>query len=227
MQNFQKFDQYFVDPQRPEQGLTATSASFLAGLASQECKRLKKIVEGATFYDIHLQIMLDDKSRLMHKGKDATYLEGLPEVVRRIGELTAFIAYTHEAIKEKERRTEYVDGLMFEDWLELPENKEKKTFSEEKIEKPVAPQKADAVDTDWAKARLSVKELTEYLMNEAHAATIGEFVHPKGALAIAKDALAEKIVNPIQANEDGTETTIKAFVPSVDPDLFYRSYNRF
>ena len=35
-EEFKKHDQFFVNPERPEPGLTATSASSLAALASQE-----------------------------------------------------------------------------------------------------------------------------------------------------------------------------------------------
>ncbi len=50
-EDFKKHDQFFVNPERPEPGLTATSASFLAALASQEVNRLEEIVKSSTFYE--------------------------------------------------------------------------------------------------------------------------------------------------------------------------------
>lgn len=56
-EEFKKHDQFFVNPERPEPGLTATSASFLAALASQEVNRLEEIVKSSTFYDVYMELL--------------------------------------------------------------------------------------------------------------------------------------------------------------------------
>jgi hypothetical protein len=55
------------------------------------------------------------------------------------------------------------------------------------VERPSAPEKPDPVDTEWAKTRLSIRDLAHYLLLEAKASTLGIYIHPDGVLANAKD----------------------------------------
>lgn len=104
-EEFKKHDQFFVNPERPEPGLTATSASFLAALASQEVNRLEEIVKSSTFYDVYMELLSGTaEPRLVQKGKDQAFLESLLPTAARIGELRGFIAYVHEAVKERDER---------------------------------------------------------------------------------------------------------------------------
>jgi len=226
---FKKLDQFFVKPERPEPGLTATSASFLAALASQEVNRLEAAVKSTTFYDIYMELLSgSSESRLVQKGKDRAFLDALLPTATRIGELRGFMAYVHEAVKEKDRRLEYLDNLTFEAWLELDENAERKAALEAsaEIKKPKAPAKIAEADEEWAKMQLSVKDLAHYLLLEAKASTLGIYIHPEGALARAKDDLAEVAVKPIQSAGHGQETTIRSFKPSIDPEAVYDNYNQ-
>lgn len=106
-EEFKKHDQFFVNPERPEPGLTATSASFLAALASQEVNRLEEIVKSSTFYDVYMELLSGTaEPRLVQKGKDQAFLEfeSLLPTATRIGELRGFIAYVHEAVNERDER---------------------------------------------------------------------------------------------------------------------------
>ncbi len=226
---FQKHDQFFVNPERPEPGLTATSASFLAALASQETNRLEQIVKSSTFYDVYIELLSGSaQPRLVQKGKDEAFLNELPATAARIGELRGFMAYVHEAVKERDRRVAYLANLSFEDWLELPENGQKKALVNAKSEmkRPEAPKKVEEVDTDWAKTQLSVKDLAHFLLLEAKASTLGVYIHPEGVLSEAKDDLAQKAVKPVGSTGSGRETTIQTYRPSVAPERVYDNYNR-
>lgn len=226
---FKKHDQFFVNPERPEAGLTATSASFLAALASQEVNRLEQIVKSSTFYDVYMELLSGSaKPLLVQKGKDEGFLNELLATACRIGELRGFMAYVHEAVKERDRRADYVENLSFDDWLELPENRQKKDLVNAKpaMPRPEAPQKVHEVDTDWAKTQLSVKDLAHFLLLEAKASTLGVYIHPNGVLSQAKDDLAQKAVKPVGSTGTGRETTIQTYRPSVAPERVYENYNR-
>ena len=221
-------EQFFVNPANPEPGLTATSASFLAALASQEVKRLEAVVEGSTFYDTHIELLSGSaEPRLVQKGKDKAFLEELSAAALRIGELRGFIAYVHEAVKERDRRLKWLGALSFYDWLQLAENKAAldARAEREKLERPQPPEAPKPAGADWAKTRLSVRELGHYLLLEATAATLGVYVHPDGAVANAKDDLAAKTVKPVDSDGSGRELTIRTYSPSVEPDLVYAKYN--
>lgn len=231
-EKFSKFNQYFVAPGKKERGLTATSASFLAGLASQEVNRLEKLIQSAVYYDAYLEPLTGDTGpRLVQKGKDEAFLEELLPAAKQIGELRGFMAYVHEAVKEKVRQTRHLDSMTFEDWLDLPENKAKKEElekAEKDLKAPEAPEQEPPADLEWAKAQLSVKELAHYLLMEAEASTLGIYIHPDGVLAKAKDDLSEKAVRPIeQAGYDSADTvTIRSYKPSLDPEKAYQNYHR-
>lgn len=225
---FEKLDQFFVNPEKPEPGLTPTSASFLAGLASQEVNRLEAVVKGSTFYDTHIELLSGNaEPRLEQKGKDKAFLDELAKVALRIGELRGFMAYVHEAVKERDRRLDRLSKLTFNEWLALPENKAELEAKKarEKLECPKQPEQKKEADVEWAKTRLSVKELAHYLLLEATASTIGVYVHPNGALADAKDDLAAKTVRPVDSDGYGSELMIRTYTPSVEPDLVYAKYN--
>lgn len=230
MSNFIKSEQYFVNPAHPEPGLTATSASFLAGLASQEVNRLEAEVKASVFYDTFLELLSgNDQPRLIAKGKDEAFLKEVLPVAEKIGALRGFMAYVHEAIKEKERRTNYLDGLDYSDWLKLPENSARRAELEAIKEpaRPEEPAKPETVTLEWAKSQLSVKDLAHYLLLEAKASTLGVYIHPDGVLAHAKDELADRIARPVKAAVAGSDTTIFSYKSSADPDLVYDSYNRW
>lgn len=226
-EEFIKYMQYFAKPERKEKGLTATSASFLAGLASQEVNRLEKIIKSASYYDAYLEPLAGGSgAKLVQKGKDDAFLKKLLPTAKEIGELRGFIAYVHEAVREKERQTQHIESMNFERWLELPGQQKVKEELEagKKLKKPDVPEEADA---DWAKHQLSVKELAHYLLLEARASTLGVYIHPDGVLAKAKDSLSEKTVRPIEAAEwdDATAAIIRSFKPSATPDAVYANYN--
>ncbi len=225
-----KCDQFFVNPERPEPGITAVSASFLAGLASQEVNRLEAEVKSSVFYDTFLELLTgSDQPRLIAKGKDEAFLKELLPIAERIGALRGFMAYVHEAVIEKQRRVEYLDRFDFEDWLRLPENSEKRAVRESLHEpkEPREPMSPIDATLDWAKSRLSVKDLAHYLLLEAKASTLGVYIHPEGVLANAKDNLADHVARPVEASVDGSNTTIRTFKPSAEPGLVYESYNRW
>ncbi len=226
-EEFIKYMQYFARPERKEKGLTATSASFLAGLASQEVNRLEKLIQSASYYDAYFEPLAGDTSpKLVKKGKDDAFLEKLLPTAREIGELRGFIAYVHEAVREKERQTQRLNDLTFERWLKLPEQKAVKEELEaaEKLEEPKAPKPADA---DWAKQQLTVKELAHYLLLEAEASTLGLYIHPNGVLAKAKDILSDVTVRPIETadRDDAKAVIIRSFKPSATPETVFANYN--
>lgn len=226
---YKKLDQFFVKPDQPEPGLTATSASFLAGLASQEVNRLEEIVKSSTFYDVYLQLLSGSDSRLVQKGKDEAFLNELHAIMTRIGELRGFMAYVHEAVKEREARAQYLEDLDFADWLLLPENcdKRKEVNAEPAKKRPERPEKEPEVDAEWAKTQLCVKELAHFLLLEAKAATMGVYIHPEGVLALAKDDVARISVKPVTSKGTGQETMIESYVASVAPETVYDNYNRW
>lgn len=72
-----------------------------------------------------------------------------------------------------------------------------------------------------------MKELAHYLLLEAHASTLGVYIHPNGVLAKAKDDLSDKTVRPIEtsADWDASAAVIRNFKPSATPDAVYTNYN--
>lgn len=225
-----KNDRYFVDPLRPEKGLTSSSASFLAGLAAQEAQRLESTVDGAVFFDTTTELLAGDRSpRLTSKGKDEAYLTSLSATLNRIGELNGFIAYVHEAVREKEMRTAFLDSFSFDDWLNRSENSALRDKRKDhlKLKEPEKPVKKPDVGLDWAKSQLNLKELTRYLLLEAKASALGRRIHPDGVLADAKNVLSEKLVRPVKAYSVGRETTIEHYEPSVEPEKVFAQYNRW
>ncbi len=230
MKTLETFDQYFVQPGSGERGLTASSASFLAGLASQEVRRLEADIRGAVFYDTKMELLSGEGTpRLIEKGKDEAYLTGLQEKIEHIGRLNGFVAYVHEAVSEKEKRTLFYECLSFDEWLDFSENAEKREAirKQKDLEKPAMPESESEADFLWAKQQLSIKDLARFLLLEAKASALGKYIHPDGILAVAKDKLSERLSRPVEAEDKGRETTVKTYEASADPERVFTEYHRW
>lgn len=90
---------------------------------------------------------------------------------------------------------------------------------------PTPPDREATITTEDVLASFDVKKRNRYYALEAHAATIGQFIHKNGAIDIARKNLYAYINNPRKASGSGHDTIIYSYRPSVSKDkvenLFY------
>lgn len=193
-----------------DKGITSTSANYLANLAQELIVKDKELLDGASFYNAHVDIIgSDGQPKQVTVGKDNDYVKSIPEIVMRIAKMNAFCAWVREAIKAKEELSDAVKKASIyshPDWRDrIPER----------------PIRSSVTGID-----MNIKERYEYLSLEAYASTIGKVIHDKGILNVARKGAHKVAVNPLSTSGTGTETLIYTYNPSADLEVIDSTYEQ-
>ncbi len=187
-----------------EKGITATSANYLANIATEECEKVAKELAGVSFINTDIAIVGSAERNLAHKGFDEADVKHIPKDIDMIANLTCFISYIREAIKAKDDEMKDAEKLSFDAYLELrgielpPVPKE-----------PLAPNKPEMPTQLDVVADMSASERLQYLSNEAIASTYGKYIHPEGLINEARDEMHVLLSNPVVASGTGRDTIIR------------------
>ena len=198
-----KINEFFF-ASKGEKGLTATSANYLANIATEECEKIAKELAGVSFINTDMAIVGSSERNLAHRGFDETDLKHIPKDIDMIANLTCFISYIREAIKAKDDESREAEKLTFDAYLEL-RGIELPPIPKEPImpDKPEAPTQLDVV------ADMTPSERLQYLSNEAIAATYGKYIHSDGLINQARDEMHVLLSNPVIASGSGRDTIIR------------------
>ena len=142
-------------------------------------------------------------------------LVSIPQKVATISRLQSFVAYINEAIKAKESICEQVRHITTVEYA-----------NEKGITLPEHPIKKDAYTKEDYLQSLPIKELNKYYQMQTYAATIGTFIHKDSGFDKAKKELEISISNPVKATDNGRDTLIYEYVPSINKQdvdsVFYK-----
>lgn len=188
------------------QGITSTSANFLANLAKEQKAADLKLLSNLLLTNVSVELINGDKKPYK---KGLTSLKFLRQKLLRIGELNAFCAWLREAIKEKEALLEHNNDLTFDEFCEL-----------QGIVIPKRPIRPGEVTAEDVMNTWSIKEKQNYLRLEALASTIGNAIHPQSSpnFASSRNSMYEELANPTTIRGEGRDLVIYTSTPSVDPD---------
>lgn len=193
-----------------EQGITSTSANYLANLAQELIVKDKELLDSAVFYSSTIDIIGSDSDpKLQTVGKNNDYVKEIPNTLNRIARMNAFCAWMREAIKAKDALLRAVDSASVQTWKTLPTPPTQKTYSME-----------DMINT------LDIKERFEYLHLEAYASTLGKGVHPGGSFNTARKEAHKKAATPTSTDGYGKDTILYAYQPSADLDVVDSVYEQ-
>lgn len=187
-----------------ERGLTATSANYLANIATEECEKVAKELAGVSFINTDIAVVGSAERNLAHRGFDEVDLKHIPKDIDMIANLTCFISYIREAIKAKDDEMREAEKLSFDAYIKL-RGIELPPLPVEPLapEKPELPTQLDIV------ADMTPSERLEYLSNEAIAATYGKYIHSDGLINQARDEMHVLLSNPVVASGSGRDTIIR------------------
>lgn len=188
------------------EGLTLTSANYIANLAKEYVRNVEQNINSVSFYNTELTIIGSDNLQLIHSGWDESQLTHTEEHLLSISEAHALIAWLREAIKEHERLMAQAQNISMETY-----------FSKVGREMPEEPVRQSAISKENYIATLSVKERNRILALQAKAAVIGKYIHPDGPFANARKELHEKLNNPNSVDGGGRDTLIYHYTATVDP----------
>ena len=188
-----------------EQGLTSTSANHVANMAKELYQHLEEEIENLSLCNESIVLLGSTAMPTQYAtGKDADFLESLPEKLKTIAELKSLIAWLREAIKARKALTSELEDIGLEDWCHSQD-----------IEYPQQPVMGHVLTENEYYGSLSIKERNAYYMLETKCAVIGKFIHENGRLSAERRKLTAVIQNPSILKENGRDTTIIHRVPSV------------
>lgn len=199
-----------------ENGLTSTSANHVANLAKEYVQNIEKDLSNTSFINTSVSIIDSNNDVTISIGKDATFLELIENKLNKISAAKSLIAWLREALKAKDKLQQELNQLSLYDWI--------KTEKNETV--PVHPERDDYMTEDDYYASLNIKDRNRYYMLETQAAVYGKYIHPSGAFSKAREELSDKLNKPHEVKEDGRDTIIYNYNPSVEQskveDLFFK-----
>lgn len=181
-----------------EEGITSTSANFIANNAKEAYKPLEKKLENLRFYSEKIgTVSTPDTQTLKNGTKDLGFIE---EYIKRIGNMNALIAWLREAIKAKDRLIKEVAAS---------------TYADYGIEVPVEPKMEASISSDEYISTWNIKKRFRYYYVKAMCSTYGDHIHPGDAIAQAREWLIDKMENPAFLSTNDYSAILHTFTPTV------------
>lgn len=192
-----------------EKGLTTTSANHLSNLAKEVLKNAEYKLKHISFITENVELINGDK-KLLEKGVESC--DNIDGLIKQIGKMHSFIAWMREAIKTKELLASKVNKITLEEYCE-----------ENNLEIPKCPEEFCVTATTVIN-EMNVKERQRYLTLEAYAAAYGQYIHPDGEIAEARDRMYDLVNNPARTSGSGRDTIIYIYEPSIDPKIVENTF---
>lgn len=203
-----------------EQGLTATSADFVANLAKEMLRKNEAEIEGINFVCEEIALINNPKKSEMRMGMDKEEVNGIKKTMKRIIRLKSLIAWLREAIKAKNRLLEEIGAMNEERFC-----KEIKGLDC----MPEYPARPSYMTKDDYMATLSVADRCKMYNLETKAAVLGKLLHKDGAYEQARERLYEIKSKPTTL--DAVRSLVYNYVPSVDSevvdDVYFKLTNEY
>ena len=188
--------------------MTSTSANHFANMAKELSRKVQNFLAGVKFYSTDISIIGSTDGGTISSGMNTEGLSQIKQGLTTLAKLNSLIAFFREAIKEKERL-----GDEAANW----EDSEARAAYDDKAKahrenKPVRGAKLTELDVleSW-----SIGEQEKCLSLEAEASTLGKYIHEDGSISKARVELMKIMSSPISINENGRDTIIHKFTPTV------------
>ena len=182
-------------------GLTSTSANFLANIAKELYETAETSLNTMVFYDTKLKLLSSADETVVRNG--TTSVGWITENLNFIAELKSLIAWLREAIKAKERLSNEAKNSTYEDYgIEVPEHPSCQRY----------------ITEDDYIGSMNIKQRNRYFYLEAFCATIGKYIHPGGKYAFERTELKRILDNPHNIVGGGRDTLIYSMTPSLPVD---------
>lgn len=197
-------------------GITSTSANTLANWAKNEAFAATIELASLTFVNTRIELINGENPKTVGIGAKDTARVG--SLIEKIARLNSFSAWMREGIKAKEHLLRELDNLDVEEYAEL-----------NGIDVPEEPEYPSMVTAQNILDEMDVKRRNNYLRLEAFAAAYGKYVHSTGdstgAIARARNELAEKIIRPTKVEGSGRDSVLYSYSPSAPMDEVEAMFN--
>lgn len=181
---FRNFDKFF-----DENGYTSTSANYMANKAKEIIKSMMN--KNISFVTKTAKTLGNGQDVVVNLGADANAINSMSQTLISQGELIALVSWLREAIKAKEYQINCLENMSFDEWMAIFHSDVDNTtygVDEQMPDKPVRP---NTNVSEYINENMSVKDVARYLFLLAQCSNIGDFIHPDGKFATARDYAIE------------------------------------
>ena len=196
-----------------ENGLTSTSANFIANQAKEYVESLKEYLSTTNFLDSTIELIGSDKETLSKKGFSSEELQRIEKVLNSIVSAYSLIAWLREALKAKENIGKQLREMTIDDWAR-----------ENNIALPKYPEAPSKLSEEDVISEWSVKDRNRYLTAQTFCSVYGKYIHPNGDFSKARKEFLNKKFNSIEYTECGSNTIIHRYTPTVDESLIESTF---
>lgn len=197
-----------------EQGLSATSADFVANLAKEMLRKDESKIAGINFVCEQISALNNPTKSELSVGMEEAEVREIPIIMERIVRLKSLIAWLREAIKAKNRMLEEIQKKSFNGhWEELGMG-----------EFPKLPQEEKVLTKDEYIASLSIADRSKMYSLQTKAAVLGKILHKDGAFETARERLYGIKSRPREMDDSRVTNIIRYYEPSVDSDIVDEVY---
>jgi hypothetical protein len=181
-----------------DNGLTSTSANFVANLAKEMYTGIETELNHLHFYSTTVGLISGGQDRIIRNG--VTSLDDIEQKLKDIAQLKSLIAWLREAITAK-------DTLI----------KETRLY-EFGIEAIPVPEEETPLTVNDVIGEMSIKERNRYFQLETFCSTIGKFIHQDGVFNKERNKLHDIAVAPYSTSGEGANMVIYAYTPTISPE---------
>ena len=114
-----------------EQGLTVTSANYIANLAKESYQSLERELALAKFYSLEVGLLGSNDTKSLRQGVNEYFVKSIADKLNTIARYKSLIAWLREAIKAKDRLIKEAQNLSFKEMcaiLKLTPPEEPETY---------------------------------------------------------------------------------------------------
>lgn len=197
-------------------GITSTSAGFLANLAKEQTVAYQEELDSANFIQDSISIISSGVPHIAKEGKDINYLHSIEDKVNEIAKMHAYCAWMRKAIAAKEEELEYWKNYSFVSWCDEVKH----------VQLPDGSKYMNTIKEADILATMSIKERMEFIKLDAFASTFGKLIHKDGALNKARKDLHKGLAEPVWTVGEGANTIIHSITSTCEPEEVDATFNR-
>ena len=186
-----------------ENGLTSTSANFIANQAKEYVESLKEYLDTTSFMDSTMELIGSNQETVTHKGFSDDEVMNVSKTLDAIVSAYSLIAWLREALKAKSKLEVECTKYTIEKWAK-----------DNGIDFPKSVDFIDELTEEDVISKWSVKDRNKYLTAQTFCSVYGKYIHPDGTFNKARKKLYKKRFDSIEYTECGSNTIIHRYLPS-------------
>lgn len=196
-----------------ENGLTSTSANFIANQAKEYVESLKEYLSTTNFLDSTIELIGSGKETLSKKGFSTEEVRKIDGILNSIVLAYSLIAWLREAIKAKENIDKQLRAMDINKWAR-----------ENNITLPEYPKTLGKLTEEEVISKWSVKDRNRYLTAQTFCSVYGKYIHPNGDFSKARKEFLNKKFNSVEYTECGSNTIIHRYTPTVEESVIESTF---